>query len=266
MGYYVMEELEKKRIVVKVGTSTLTHATGKTNIARMAKLVSVLSDLKNEGHEVVLVSSGAVGIGAGKLGMAGKPSSTNGLQACAAVGQCELMFLYDKLFSEYGVVVSQLLFTADTLEHETEKVHLTDTFNQLLEYGSLPIVNENDSVSVDELLNGDNDCLSARVAKLIGADLLIMLTDTDGLFTSNPAEDENARLIDRVVEINEDIYSIAGGAGSKGTGGFATKIKAASIATGAGIPVIIMNGKKPTSIYKAMAGEQIGTYFEANNR
>lgn len=252
----------KKRIVVKVGTSTLTHATGKTNIARMAKLVSVLSDLKNEGHEIVLVSSGAVGIGAGKLGMSAKPATTSGLQACAAVGQCELMFLYDKLFSEYGVVVSQLLFTSETLEHETEKAHLMDAFNQLLAYDALPIVNENDSVSVAELLNGDNDCLSASVAALIGADLLIMLTDTDGLFDSNPAENADARLIDRVIEINEDIYAIAGGAGDKGTGGFATKIKAAAIATCAGIPVIIMNGQKPTAMYKALAGESVGTYFE----
>ena len=163
-----MKLTEKKRIVVKVGTSTLTHDTGKTNIARMAKLVSVLADLKNAGHQVVLVSSGAVGIGAGKLGMHERPDHTSGLQACAAVGQCELMFLYDKLFSEYGVVVSQLLFTGYTLNHPEEKAHLVDTFNQLLEYDALPIVNENDSVSVEELLHGDNDCLSATVAQLIG--------------------------------------------------------------------------------------------------
>ena len=172
-----MKLTEKKRIVVKVGTSTLTHDTGKTNIARMAKLVSVLADLKNAGHQVVLVSSGAVGIGAGKLGMHERPDHTSGLQACAAVGQCELMFLYDKLFSEYGVVVSQLLFTGYTLNHPEEKAHLVDTFNQLLEYDALPIVNENDSVSVEELLHGDNDCLSATVAQLICAELLILLTD-----------------------------------------------------------------------------------------
>ena len=243
----------EKRIVVKVGTSTLTHDTGKTNIARMAKLVSVLADLKNAGHQVVLVSSGAVGIGAGKLGMHERPDHTSGLQACAAVGQCELMFLYDKLFSEYGVVVSQLLFTGYT-------------FNQLLEYDALPIVNENDSVSVEELLHGDNDCLSATVAQLIGADLLILLTDTDGLLDANPAENENARLIGRVAEINDDVYAVAGGAGSKGTGGFTTKIRAAEIATGAGIPVIIMNGERPTAIYKVLDGQPIGTYFEANSR
>ncbi|HIY33911.1 MAG TPA: glutamate 5-kinase [Candidatus Eubacterium faecigallinarum] len=264
MEKYVMAKYEgKKRIVVKVGTSTLTHDTGKTNIARMAKLVSVLSDLKNEGHEVVLVTSGAVGIGAAKLGFSAKPKTTKGLQASAAVGQCELMFLYDKLFSEYGVVVSQLLFTADTLVNEAEKGHLLDTFNQLLDYDALPIVNENDSVYVEELLNGDNDCLSANVAQLINADLLILLTDTDGLYDDNPRKNKDAKLIPYVGEINDDIFKIAGDAGKSGTGGFTTKIKAAKIATDAGIPVIIMNGEKPTSIYKVLEGKKIGTYFSA---
>ncbi len=253
----------KKRIVVKVGTSTLTHATGKTNIARMAKLVSVLSDLKNEGHEIVLVSSGAVGIGTAKLGLTAKPSTTQGLQAAAAVGQGELMFLYDKLFSEYTVVVSQLLFTADTLQNPLEKGHLLDTFNQLLDFGALPIVNENDSVYVEELLNGDNDCLSANVAKLIEADLLIMLTDTDGLYNDNPSKNKDAKLISRVDNITDEIFAIAGGASEKGTGGFLTKIKAAKTATEAGVPVVIMNGEKPTAIYKVLAGESIGTYFSA---
>ncbi|MCM1284774.1 MAG: glutamate 5-kinase [Acetobacter sp.] len=251
----------KKRIVVKVGTSTLTHKTGKTNIARMAKLVSVLSDLKNEGHEIVLVSSGAIAVGAVKLGFARKPSTTPGLQASAAIGQCELMFLYDKLFSEYGITVSQILLTADTLDHPIEKNHLLDTFNQLLDYDSLPIVNENDSVYVEELLNGDNDCLSASVAQLINADLLILLTDTDGLYNDNPSKNPNAELISVVEQIDDSIYKVAGDAGEKGTGGFVTKIKAAGIANDSGIPVIIMNGEKPTSIYKALSGERIGTYF-----
>ncbi len=251
----------KKRIVVKVGTSTLTHKTGKTNIARMAKLVSVLSDLKNAGHEVVLVSSGAIAVGSVKLGFKKKPDTTKGLQASAAVGQCELMFLYDKLFSEYSVVVSQLLFSADTLENPEEKGYLLDTFNQLLEYDALPIINENDSVYVEELLNGDNDCLSARVAALINADLLILLTDTDGLYDDNPNNNKDAKLISRVEEITSEIYAIAGEAGEKGTGGFATKIKAAQIATDDGIPVVIMNGEKPTSIYKVLDGENVGTYF-----
>ncbi len=253
----------KKRIVVKVGTSTLTHSTGKINIARLAKLVSVLSDLKNAGHEIVLVSSGAIAVGAVKLGLREKPKTTQGLQASAAVGQCELMFLYDKLFSEYGVVVSQLLFSADTLENNEEKHHLIDTFNQLLEYDSLPIVNENDSVYVEELLNGDNDCLSANVAKLIEADLLILLTDTDGLYNDNPARNNNVKLISTVYEINDDIFDIAGGASRNGTGGFLTKVKAAKIATDSGIPVVVMNGEKPTSIYKVIDGHSIGTYFSA---
>lgn len=253
----------KKRIVVKVGTSTLTHSTGKMNIARMAKLASVLSDLKNEGHEVVLVSSGAIAVGWSKLGLSERPKKVSELQASASVGQSELMFLYDKLFSEYTVTVSQLLVSADTLENSVEKEHLMDTFNQLLEYGTLPIINENDAVYIDELLNGDNDCLSAMIASLIDADLLIMLTDTDGLFDSNPNENENAKLIGVVEKIDENVYSIAGGAGEKGTGGFATKIKAAEIATNSGIPVVIMNGEKPTSIYKVLSGESVGTYFKA---
>ena len=239
----------KKRIVVKVGTSTLTHKTGKTNIARLAKLASVLSDLKNEGHEIVLVSSGAIAVGWSKLGLSEKPKTVQGLQASAAVGQCELMFLYDKLFSEYTVTVSQLLFSADTLQNHEEKEHLVDTFNQLL---------------LIEFLNSIyNDGLSAMVATLINADLLVMLTDTYGLYDSNPNENENAKLINVVDEINDDIYSIAGGASEKGTGGFQTKIKAAEIATSEGIPVIIMNGEKPTDLYKVLSGESIGTYFKA---
>ncbi len=251
-----------KRIVVKVGTSTLTHKTGKTNIARIAKLVSVLSDLKNAGYEIILVSSGAIAIGTSRLRLSEKPKEVKGLQAAAAVGQSELMFLYDKLFSEYDVVVSQLLFTADALDNQNSKKHIIDTFNQLLEYDCVPIVNENDSVSIEELLNGDNDCLSATVATLTNADLLVLLTDTDGMYDGNPAENPDAKLISRVEEINDEIKNLAGGAGAKGTGGFVTKVKAAEIATGAGIPVVIMNGSRPTDIYHVLNGESVGTYFE----
>ena len=173
--------MKKKRIVVKVGTSTLTHDTGKTNIAKISELVRVLADLHNMGHEVILVSSGAIGIGTARLGLGKKPKSIKGRQAAAAVGQGELMFLYDKFFGEFDIIVSQLLFTYDALEKEDNKTHLTNTFNQLLEYGSIPIVNENDSVSIVELLNGDNDCLSATVAELIEADILILLTVTGSL-------------------------------------------------------------------------------------
>lgn len=253
--------MEKKRIVVKVGTSTLTHKTGKTNIARISDLVNVLADLHNIGHEIILVSSGAIAIGTSRLGLKRKPDTIMGKQAAAAVGQGELMFLYDKFFGEYDVVVSQLLFTYDALENPDNKEHLTNTFNQLLEYGSIPVVNENDSVSIEELLNGDNDCLSATVAELIGADMLILLTDTDGLYDGNPSENPKARLIDIVEEITEEIETFAGGAGKRGTGGFMTKVKAAKIATSAGIPVVVMNGADPKKIYDVLNGENVGTKF-----
>ena len=251
-----------KRIVVKVGTSTLTHKTGKTNIARIAKLVSVLSDLKNAGYQIILVSSGAIAIGMSRLRLEEKPKEAKKLQAAAAVGQSELMFLYDKLFSEYDVVVSQLLFTTDALAREESRGHLIDTFNQILEFDCVPVVNENDSVSIEELFYGDNDCLSATVATITNADLLIMLTDTDGLYDSNPSENPDAQLISYVEKIDDNIRNIAGGAGSKGTGGFVTKVKAAEIATSAGIPVVIMNGSKPTDIYHVLNGKRVGTYFE----
>ena len=253
--------MEKKRIVVKVGTSTLTHKTGKTNIARISDLVNVLADLHNMGHEIILVSSGAIAIGTSRLGLKRKPDTSMGKQAAAAVGQGELMFLYDKFFGEYDVVVSQLLFTYDALENPDNKEHLTNTFNQLLEYGSIPVVNENDSVSIEELLNGDNDCLSATVAELIGADMLILLTDTDGLYDGNPSENPEARLIDIVEEVTEEIEAFAGGAGKRGTGGFMTKVKAAKIATSAGIPVVVMNGADPKKIYDVLNGENVGTKF-----
>lgn len=253
--------MEKKRIVVKVGTSTLTHKTGKTNIARISDLVNVLADLHNMGHEIILVSSGAIAIGTSRLGLKSKPDTIMGKQAAAAVGQGELMFLYDKFFGEYDVVVSQLLFTYDALENSDNKEHLTNTFNQLLKYGSIPVVNENDSVSIEELLNGDNDCLSATVAELIGADMLILLTDTDGLYDGNPSENPEARMIDIVEEITEEIEAFAGGAGKRGTGGFMTKVKAAKIATSAGIPVVVMNGADPKRIYDVLNGESVGTKF-----
>lgn len=253
--------MKKKRIVVKVGTSTLTHDTGKTNIAKISELVRVLADLHNMGHEVILVSSGAIGIGTARLGLGKKPKSIKGRQAAAAVGQGELMFLYDKFFGEFDILVSQLLFTYDALEKEDNKTHLTNTFNQLLEYGSIPIVNENDSVSIVELLNGDNDCLSATVAELIEADILILLTDTDGLYDSNPSENKDAKLIPVVEKITEEIEAVAGGAGESGTGGFATKVKAAKIATAAGIPVVVMNGNDTTKIYNVLNGESVGTKF-----
>ncbi len=251
-----------KRIVVKVGTSTLTYETGKTNIRRMKELVEVLSDIENSGTQVVLVSSGAIGVGVGKLGLKEKPQDTPGRQAAATVGQCELMFMYDKLFSEYGHKIGQLLVTRSDIENSERKENLVNAFDKLLEYGAIPIVNENDAVAVEEIVFGDNDQLSAIVAKLIGADGLIIMTDIDGLFSGNPKTDKDAVLIPVVDEITEEIEKLAGGAGTRrGTGGMITKIHAAKIACDSGIPTVIMNGSNPEDIYRLMEGRQTGTMF-----
>lgn len=255
-----------KRIVVKVGTSTLTYSTGKTNIRRMHKLVSVLSDIVNSGIEVALVTSGAIGVGAGKLGLSEKPHDTAGKQAAATIGQCELMFMYDKLFGEYGHTVGQLLITKSDVENDERRQNLINTFNRLFDFGAIPVINENDSVAVEEIVYGDNDSLSAIVAKLIGADALIVLTDIDGLYDANPHENEDAKLIPLVTEINDELFAIAGGHGSRfGTGGMVTKLHAAQIAMDAGIDTIVMNGEDPTEIYKALDGKQIGTFFKGRN-
>lgn len=252
-----------KRIVVKVGTSTLTYETGKTNIRRMAKLASVLSDLVNSGTEVVLVTSGAIGVGVGKLGLKERPQDTPGRQAAAAVGQCELMFMYDKFFSEYGHTIAQLLVTRSDFEDEERRENLSNTFKHLFEYGAVPIVNENDSVAVEEIVYGDNDSLSATVAALVDADALIILSDIDGLFSSDPHTDPDARLIPVVDEIDEKVIALAGGAGSKrGTGGMVTKLKAAQIAAQHGIDTVVMNGSHPQDIYKLIEGRQTGTIFK----
>ncbi len=252
-----------KRIVVKVGTSTLTYSTGKTNIRRMHKLVSVLSDIVNSGIEVALVTSGAIGVGVGKLGLKEKPADTAGKQAAATIGQCELMFMYDKLFGEYGHTVGQLLITKSDVENDERRQNLVNTFNKLFDFGAIPVINENDSVAVEEIVYGDNDSLSAIVAKLINADALIILTDIDGLYDANPTENEDAKLIPVVTVIDEDLYAIAGGRGSTlGTGGMVTKLHAAEIAMGAGIDTIVMNGENPTEIYKALDGKQVGTFFK----
>lgn len=251
-----------KRLVVKVGTSTLTYDTGKTNIRRMHKLVSVLSDIVNSGIEVALVTSGAIGVGVGKLGLKERPSDISGRQAAATVGQCELMFMYDKLFGEYGHTVGQLLITKSDVDSEERRKNLVNTFEKLFDYGAVPIVNENDSVAIDEIVYGDNDSLSAIVAKLINADALIILTDIDGLYDDNPNENEDAKLISQVDEITDELIAAAGGHGSRfSTGGMVTKLHAAQIAMDAGIDTIVMNGAAPESIYKALDGKQIGTFF-----
>ena len=260
-----MKEFQNiKRLVVKVGTSTLTYETGKTNIRRMMKLCSVLADLHNSGIDVVLVTSGAIGVGVGKLGLCEKPSDIPGRQAAATVGQCELMFMYDKFFSEYGQKIGQLLVTKSDFENDIRRENLSNTFEKLFEYGAIPVVNENDSVATEEIVYGDNDSLSAIVATLIKADGLVILSDIDGLFDSKPMENEDARLITVVEKIDESVFALCGGAGTKrGTGGMVTKVHAAQIAGEKGIPTVVMNGTAPQDIYKLIDGRQVGTLFKA---
>ena len=259
-----MKEFQNiKRLVVKVGTSTLTYETGKTNIRRMMKLCSVLADLHNSGIDVVLVTSGAIGVGVGKLGLCEKPSDIPGRQAAATVGQCELMFMYDKFFSEYGQKIGQLLVTKSDFENDIRRENLSNTFEKLFEYGAIPVVNENDSVATEEIVYGDNDSLSAIVATLIKADGLVILSDIDGLFDSNPMENEDARLITVVEKIDESVFALCGGAGTKrGTGGMVTKVHAAQIAGEKGIPTVVMNGTAPQDIYKLIDGRQVGSLFK----
>ena len=241
-----------RRLVVKVGTSTLTYATGNINFRRLGRLVETLSDVANSGIQVVLVSSGAIAVGVGKLGLPARPADIPGRQAAAAVGQSELMFLYDKLFSEYSKTPAQMLLTGSDIADPERRAHLVNTFEQLLSFGALPIVNENDSVSVEEILHGDNDCLSAEVAALIGADALVILTDIDGLYDSDPRENPQARRISVVETITPEIEAMAGGAGSaRGTGGMTTKLRAAKLATAAGADTYIINGASCEPVHSA---------------
>ena len=256
-----------KRIVFKVGTSTLTYETGKTNIRRLMKLCSVLADLHNSGTDVVLVTSGAIGVGVGKLGLSKKPGDIPGRQAAACVGQCELMFMYDKFFGEYGQKIGQLLVTKSDIENDVRRENLVNAFEKLFEYGAIPVVNENDSVATEEIVYGDNDSLSAIVAKLVGADKLVILSDIDGLFDANPNENPDARLIPVVDKITPEVEALCGGAGTdRGTGGMITKIHAAKIAGEAGIPTVVMNGSMPEDIYRLVDGHQIGTLFCAQKK
>lgn len=250
------------RIVVKVGTSTLAHPTGRLNIQRVEMLVKVLSDLKNAGHEMVLVSSGAIGMGVGKLMLPGKPTDMPTKQAAAAVGQCELMYTYDKLFTEYNHTVAQILLTGEDIEDEKRRHNCENTLRRLIELGALPIINENDTVATEQIEIGDNDTLAAIVGRSVEADLIILLTDIDGLFTADPHKDPNGKLIPKVEEITPEIMQLAGGAGTRqGTGGMTTKLLAAQIATTAGCDMIIANGKKPEILYKIIDGEAVGTRF-----
>ena len=250
------------RIVIKVGTSTLAHSTGMLNIRHVEELCKVLSDLKNSGHEIILVSSGAIGMGVGKLGLLKRPDDIPTKQAAAAVGQCELMYTYDRIFSKYHHTVAQLLITGDDVEDNVRHTNFTNTLNRLLELGAIPIINENDTVSTAQIEIGDNDTLAAIVGRSIEADLIILLTDIDGLFTADPHKDPNGKLIPLVEEITPEIMKLAGGAGSKqGTGGMATKLLAAQIATSAGCDMVIANGQKPQILYKIVEGEAVGTRF-----
>ena len=257
---------DKKRIVIKVGTSTLTHRTGRLNIRRVEKIVKILSDIQNSGREVVLVSSGAVGLGMSKMNLREKPKDTAMKQACAAVGQCELMYMYDKLFGEYNLTVAQILLTRNILD-TPRKNNVENTFEKLINHNIIPVVNENDTVAIDELELefGENDSLAAHVGIFCRADLLIIMSDIDGLFDSDPHENPNAKIIPKVEKIDEHIRSLAGGAGSKlGSGGMITKLNAAEIAMNAGIDMAILNGRNPSVLYDLLDGKQVGTVFSAN--
>lgn len=255
------------RIVIKIGTSTLTYQNGCVNIRRIESLCKVVSDIKNRGDQVILVSSGAIGMGVGKLRLPERPKDIAGKQACAAVGQCELMYTYDKLFAEYNHTVAQLLLTAPDLSCEDRHKKFENTMNRLLELGVLPIINENDTVATEEIEFGDNDTLAAKVAVSVEADLLILLSDIEGLYTADPRKDKTAKLIPEVRELNDSIMALAGSAGSNlGTGGMQTKLKAAKIATEAGCDMIITNGEHPERLYEIMDGVPVGTKFFANGR
>ena len=250
------------KIVVKVGTSTLAHSTGCINIRHVEELCKVLSDLKNAGHEIILVSSGAIGMGIGKLSLKEKPSDMPTKQAAAAVGQCELMYAYDKLFSEYNHTVAQILVTGLDLEDPTRYHNIKNTMNRLLELNVLPIINENDTVNTDEISVGDNDTLGAIIAVSMHADMLVLLSDIDGLYTADPHKDAGAKLIDTITEITPEIEALGGKSRSGlGTGGMATKLSAAKKCIACGTDVVIANGSAPSVLYDIVDGKNVGTRF-----
>ena len=253
------------RIVVKVGTSTLAHATGRLNIRHVEELVKVLSDLKNAGHQVILVSSGAIGMGVGKLNLPGKPSDMPTKQAAAAVGQCALMYTYDKLFLQYNHTVAQVLLTGEDVDHPERRENFENTMERLLELGALPVINENDTIATAEIKVGDNDTLGAIVACCTKADLLVLLSDIEGLYTADPRKDPNAKLIPTVEEVTPEIEALAGGVGSSlGTGGMATKLRAAKMVIAQGCDMVITNGEHPERLYDIAEGKDVGTRFVAH--
>ena len=251
-----------KRVVIKIGTSTLTHKTGLLNLRRMQSLATVISDLKNSGMEIIIVTSGAIGIGAGNLSLSQKPDDMPTKQACAAVGQCELMYSYDKYFSEHGIKVAQILLNKHIVENDVRKQNVINTLNRLLEFSVIPIVNENDTVSVEEIEFGDNDTLSAIVTTLVDADLLVILSDIDGLYDKDPRKYDDAVLITEVNHIADEINTVSLDAGSEfGTGGMLTKLFAAKHCLDNDIPMIIVNGNSPENLYELYDGKEMGTLF-----
>jgi len=255
------------RIVIKIGTSNITYNTGCLNLRHFEALVKVISDMKNAGNEIILVSSGAIAMGTGKLNLSARPSDIAGKQACAAVGQCELMYTYDRLFGDYNHTVAQLLLTAPDLANEERCEKFKNTIGKLLDFKALPIINENDTVSTDEIEFGDNDTLAAKVGASIGADLVVLLSDIDGLYTADPRSNPDALFIPEVHTIDEKIMALGGGAGTAhGTGGMETKLRAARIATEAGCDMIIMNGDNPENLYNVTDNTPIGTRFFSNNK
>lgn len=258
-----MEFKDFKRIVIKVGSSTLTYENGKPNLRRIEQLCRVVSDLRNRDIEVIIVSSGAVAVGVNRLRLPERPSDTRGKQAAAAVGQCDLMSIYDRNLAEYGYVSAQILLNRDVIEHEDRKNNVINTFNALLEFGAVPIVNENDSVSVEEIVFGDNDNLSAIVASLVEAQGLIILTDIDGYYDDDPRENPDARLIHSLDKITDEMIEAAGGNGtSRGTGGMRTKLEAARFASLHGTQTIIMSGDNPKKIFDVFDGHSVGTHIK----
>lgn len=250
------------RVVIKIGTSTLAHTTGHLNIRRTEQLCKIISDIKNAGHQVILVSSGAIGMGVGKLGLLKRPADIPTKQAAAAVGQCELMYTYDRVFSKYHHTVAQLLITGDDVEDDTRHTNFTNTLNRLLDLGAIPIINENDTVATAEIVIGDNDTLAAIVAQSVSADRLILLSDIDGLYTADPHKDPDAKLIHTVNVIDDALLSLAGAsAGNQGTGGMVTKLQAAKICLDCNCEMIISNGSRPENLYDIMDGMEVGTKF-----
>ena len=252
------------RIVVKVGTSTLTYKTCQLNIRLVENFCKVLSDLKNAGHEVILVSSGAIAMGVGKLRLSKRPDDIPTKQAAAAVGQCELMYTYDELFNKHNHTVGQILLTSSDIDHEDRKQNFVNTLSRLLELGVIPVINENDSITTDEIVIGDNDTLASIVAVNVKADLLILLSDIDGLYDGDPHKDKNAKLISEVKDLNSDIMSLGGNSVSGlGTGGMITKLNAAKNCIENGIDMVIANGENPDNLYDIINGKKIGTRFFA---